>query len=123
MFWNRFYELCTSNGFKPNSLCSELGVSSGTLSTWKKGGSLPNGGNLLQIADKFDCSVDYLLGRTDIISVGGPTGAVILSDDENELIEYFRGCGKIGRRHILTCAENEAGAESDKGEGRATETA
>ena len=64
MFWNRFYGLCIKNGTKPNPLAKEIGISSGVITKWKSGG-LPNGEMLLKIADYLDCSVDYLLGRTD----------------------------------------------------------
>lgn len=64
MFWERFYALCLENNTKPNPLAREIGVSSGVLTKWKSG-TLPNGESLIKIADYFDCSIDYLLGRTD----------------------------------------------------------
>lgn len=64
MFWERFYELCLKNGTKPNPLAKEIGISSGVITKWKSGG-IPNGEMLIKIADYLDCSVDYLLGRTD----------------------------------------------------------
>ena len=64
MFWNRFYELCLKKGTKPNPLAKELGISSGVITKWKSGGT-PGGEMLSKIADYLDCSVDYLLGRTD----------------------------------------------------------
>jgi len=63
MFWERFYQLCEKFGTKPNPLGQNLGISSGVITKWKKGG-IPNGENLLKLADYLDCSVDYLLGRT-----------------------------------------------------------
>ena len=65
MFWDRFYELCVINGTKPNPVAKEIGISSGIVTKWKTAGTLPTGEILLKIADYFDCSVDYLLGRTD----------------------------------------------------------
>ena len=65
LFWERFYLLCLSNGTKPNPLAKEIGISSGIVTKWKNEGTLPNGETLLKIADYLDCSVDYLLGRTD----------------------------------------------------------
>jgi transcriptional regulator with XRE-family HTH domain len=65
MFWERFYNLCINAGTKPNTIREKIGVSSGTLTKWKKGECLPNGESLKCIADNLDCSVDYLLGRTD----------------------------------------------------------
>lgn len=42
------------------------GLSKNALSTMQSGGSMPKSDNLARIADYLDCSVDYLLGRTDI---------------------------------------------------------
>ena len=65
MFWERFYNLCIDAGTKPNAIKDKIGVSSGVITKWKNEHSLPNGESLLRIADYLDCSVDYLLGRTD----------------------------------------------------------
>ena len=65
LFWDRFFNLCVSKGTKPNPLAKEINISSGILSKWKNTDALPNGESLAKIADYLDCSVDYLLGRTD----------------------------------------------------------
>ena len=57
--------MCISRGIKPNPVAKEIGVSSGIITKWKSEGTLPNGETLIKIADYLDCSVDYLLGRTD----------------------------------------------------------
>ena len=41
------------------------GISTGNLSDWKKGRCLPSAEKLEKLADYLNCSVDYLLGRTD----------------------------------------------------------
>ena len=63
-FWSRFYELCIKNNKKPNNVCNTLGFSTATATHWKNG-TVPKADVLIIIADYFDCSVDYLLGRTD----------------------------------------------------------
>lgn len=65
MFWERFYNLCIDKGTKPNPVGAIIGISSGIITKWKNEGSIPNGETLIKIADYLDCSVDYLLGRTD----------------------------------------------------------
>lgn len=69
-FWDIFYDLCSRNNIKPNPLGKKLGFSSGTMTLWKNG-TIPNGETLKKIADYFNCSVDYLLGRTDTPNVSG----------------------------------------------------
>ena len=43
----------------------DLGLNKNTLSNMYNG-SMLNGDSLARIADYLDCSVDYLLGRTDV---------------------------------------------------------
>ena len=64
MFWERFYSLCQSIGKKPNPVGAELGVSSGAITKWKNG-TIPPAETLLSIADYFNVSVDYLLGKAE----------------------------------------------------------
>lgn len=46
--------------------CRATGTSSGNIRDWKTGRSYPGAKKLLICAEYFDCSVDYLLGRTQI---------------------------------------------------------
>ena len=64
MFWENFYKRCIEQGTKPNPLAKSVGISSAVVTKWKNG-SFPNGESLLKLAEALDCSVDYLLGRTD----------------------------------------------------------
>ena len=47
-------------------MLSDCDLSKNTLSTMQSRGYLPRAETLIKIADYLDCSVDYLLGRTDI---------------------------------------------------------
>lgn len=46
-------------------LLEKCALSKNTLSSMLSGGSTPKSENLAKIADCLECSVDYLLGRTD----------------------------------------------------------
>lgn len=47
-------------------LSKATSISTGNISDWKSGRSKPSAETLTKIADYFNCSVDYLLGRTTI---------------------------------------------------------
>ena len=49
-------------GLTKTQLSQELGISLSTYSAYLKGGSIPSD-KLVQMADLFNCSVDYLLER------------------------------------------------------------
>ncbi|NDO46011.1 helix-turn-helix transcriptional regulator [Clostridium sp. MD294] len=46
-------------------LSNDTGISTGNISDWKSGRSMPTAMKLDTLADYLNCSVDYLLGRTD----------------------------------------------------------
>lgn len=65
MFTDRVQALADEKGIKINQLLRDVGLGAGTFSTWKDRGTIPNGETLERLADYFQTSVDYLLGRTD----------------------------------------------------------
>lgn len=62
MFWNQFYDLCEKNKTKPLNVVKVLKIGVGSITSWKNG-TTPNGETLLKIADYFNVSIDYLMGR------------------------------------------------------------
>lgn len=64
MFYSRVNDLCTEHGVKITNVISEIGMGSGNLSKWKSG-VVPKADTLSKLADYFNVSTDYLLGRTD----------------------------------------------------------
>ena len=57
--------LAKSKKIAIGQMLSDCGISKNTLSSMQSGGYLPRVENIARIADYLDCSVDYLLGRTD----------------------------------------------------------
>lgn len=90
MFWNKFVELCEMNNIKPNPLGKELGVSSASLTKWKNG-AIPGAETLVKIADRFNVSVDYLLGTTPTVQAFDENDNVVVIDDETrDIIDSLR---------------------------------
>lgn len=62
---NNLFKRIEEKGLNANKLSEATGISTGNISDWKSGRSLPTASKLDVLADYLDCSVDYLLGRTD----------------------------------------------------------
>lgn len=88
MFWDTFYGLCIAKGTKPNPLCKNLDISSAALTKWKTQNVIPSGENLLKIAVALECSIDYLLGRTDVVELCTEKPAPPVPDEEVLLARY-----------------------------------
>jgi transcriptional regulator with XRE-family HTH domain len=62
---NRIKEYSKSKGYLVKDVLTECGLNKNALSIMLSRGSWIRADNLIKIADYLDCSVDYLLGRTD----------------------------------------------------------
>lgn len=63
--------LAKQNKIAVGKMLSDCGLSINTLSSMQSGGFYPRVEAIVKIADYLDCSVDYLLGRTDIPEING----------------------------------------------------
>ena len=54
-----------TNGLSQKKLASDLGISERAYQHYEAGTREPNLATLITLADIFDVSTDYLLGRTD----------------------------------------------------------
>ena len=65
MFVERFNQTITDKQLTAYKVAKITGVSQGLMNEYKNGVKLPTIQNLIKISDCLNCSVDYLLGRTD----------------------------------------------------------
>lgn len=64
IIYERVAALCHLHGMTINALETQIGVKRGTIRKWKnKESGLPSCVTLVAIADYFETSVDFLLGR------------------------------------------------------------
>ncbi len=113
-----------SNGVSVSKMLTDCNLSKNTLSSMLSGGYLPRIETLTKIADYLNCSVDYLLGRTEELSAvsnvidGNVTGGAVvqgsnnsnitvnsserkLTDEENELLRLFNALDVKHRVKLL----------------------
>ena len=86
MFWDNLMAECNRQGVKVTPLIKELGISSGNLSSWKRGGAV-HSDTLIAISKRLGVSTDYLLtgeraAQTDAVSC--------VDRDEESLLTMYR---------------------------------
>ena len=128
MFYDQIEKLCHEYKISPSALGLKMGLSAQAASRWKLG-SFPKVETLMQIADFFGVSVDYLLYGDDIpvrnnavasdgsVSIAGSnntTGSINTSNGldsyEAELIRIYRNLDIKRRTELIYKAvslENE----------------
>lgn len=89
MFYQKYIAICRDTGQTPNGVAKRLGISSGTVSGWKRG-CQPNLDTLNKICKFFDVSPAYF---TD--SDAGCDSQVAVkcspSSSDNELLDLLTG--------------------------------
>lgn len=71
MFSNILVELAQSRGVTMYELSQKTNIPQSLLSNYKNGKKKPALENIIKLADFFDVSTDYLLGRTDNPNISG----------------------------------------------------
>ena len=89
--------------FTQEDAAKEFGVSLSAYRNWEQGKFLPSVGVANAIAKKYEVSVDYLLGVTDIPQQI-EYAAIKLSQKEEELLEIYRSLTDEGKSHLLVYA-------------------
>lgn len=81
-FYEQLEKLCQKHNIKPSNVVEQLGMSKGTMSNWKKGGT-PSGEAVVRFAKHFNVSTDYLLlGKETEDSIVSIESAISREDKE-----------------------------------------
>ena len=92
MFKEIFIKLCNEKKESPSAVCKKIGITPATYSCWDEN-SVPRKTTLIKIAEYFNVSVNYLLGKES-----SPT--IVLSNEEQELILAYRSQSEEGKKII-----------------------
>lgn len=104
-------------------MLESCGINKNGLFIMQNRGSIPKADTLGKIADALSCSVDYLLGRTDVVEVGGAgSRPAALPEDEARLLDYYRQLDDEGKedvrslcRQLLRALNRGTGTLGDEG--------
>ena len=88
----------------------------------ENGRSMPTAIKLDILANYLDCSVDYLLGRTDNISIYEPFTSQsevlqpILNEDEQDILRIYRSLTRRDKHEFMTMIYNYETRDTNKKE-------
>lgn len=66
MIASRIKELRQEKNVSQAALAKEIGVSQKAIDYWERGVNEPKASYIVSLADYFNVTADYLLGRTDV---------------------------------------------------------
>lgn len=115
---NRLKELRKEAGLNQTELASRLGIVQSTLSHWEQGKYDIDNESLLKLAEMFDCTTDYILGRTHHPQVEYiPADPTAVAEHEAWMLQE-RDKNRESMRQALNgmAQQKNPAALSDKGE-------
>ncbi len=92
-FSDRLKQLREETGISMNQLAHELDVSNAAICKWENGNAEPKVTYLIKLSEFFECTVDYLIGKTDDFGTSKSneiTSPLKLTHKEKLLITTFR---------------------------------
>ena len=104
---NRIRKLRKAHGFNQAAFSQLLGVSQAALSGYETGKHQADYSILLKIADLFDVSVDYLLGKSDIKKAPNAE-ALSATPEAQALREVMESLSPEDRQRVLEFGRNLA---------------
>ena len=103
MFLNRFETLMNERRLNKAQLIRATGITEGAIDGWRKKGTQPTAECLCKLADFFEVSTDYLLGREN--EVGFVEVTPTLTPDQQELIDLYNKMSYRDKNQLLGFAK------------------
>ena len=98
-----------ARGMSQKFVAISIGVSPPTVSMWENGTKEPTRDNLVKLADLFNVSLDYLVGRD---AQEGDLRSGVMTYEESILLQMFRKLNRDGRDIVLESARTAFSKES-----------
>ena len=90
IFCSIFKDLRKEFNYNQKDIAEKIGVTRSTISDWETQRSEPNVTQLRKVADLFNCSIDYLVGREDDFGIVQSSAPNSLTALESEILSLFR---------------------------------
>lgn len=97
----KLLELRTEKGISQRILAKEMHISQGTYNNWENEKTQPSIEQLIDLADFFDVSVDYVIGHTDEYGTINGATKQSLSKDEQKILFLFRTLSPEAKKPLL----------------------
>lgn len=111
---NRIRELREEKNLSMLQLAEKIGVSNAAICKWENQIAEPKASYIYNLANFFNVSTDYLLGRTDDFGsvIASPT-APALTKREETLLRYFRSLSSELQEAAIETTRVLAGVPAD----------
>ena len=98
----RIKQLREEKGISQRALAKKIGASAKAVNFWESGKVEPSAKFILALADAFECTTDYILGRED--DMGNVNVMRELTEDEKVILNVFSQMEKRERNELIDIA-------------------
>lgn len=84
---------------RQQDVAEKIGIPTTTYGGWERGDAEPSAEMLAKLADLFECSVDYLLGRANALDVVNIQ--TDLTEQQKELLTNYDKLNAVGKGRLL----------------------
>lgn len=112
---NRLKEVRLSTGMTQEDFAESVGVSKTTYNNYETGRREPRSDFWMAVSDKYNITVDYLIGRSDDprgTKGKPPANTLVVTNDEIALVKNYRLCTKESQSAIQQIAARIALADA-----------
>lgn len=102
----KIFNTISEKGLKQSDLAKSLNLSTGQITAWKKRGTTPPAEYLINICKFLNISIYELLGEKE----------QLLTENEKQLLEYFRNCNEGNKQILLNAASGLSNQELEEPE-------
>lgn len=106
MFKLRLCELMKENNLTKAKIIKATGITEGAIDGWLKRGAQPTAEMIIKLADYFEVSTDYLLGRSNDIGIVQTNAN--LTQFENMLLSVVNSLSRDDQFQVLGFAKSLA---------------
>lgn len=102
----RLKELREEIGYSQTQVANAIKTNQRNIGRWENGENEPTSSFIVKLADFFNVSADFILGREDDLgNVKIPDVSPVLSNDENDLLHFYRAISDVEKRAIFDTAK------------------
>ena len=109
-FLERFLDLLHEKNLSISDVAKQTNLPRSTISSYINRKSIPSAVQLEVLANFFNVSSDYLIGMEDdfgnISATPKDFNGETLSEEEKDLIKFYRGIGDVERRGVLRMVQS-----------------
>ena len=96
----RIKELRCEHGLSQRALAKKIGANQKTVNLWEREKSSPSADFVVALADTFECSADYLLGRED--DIGRVNVIKDITAEEQTVLEKYNKLSPKDRETVCS---------------------